>query len=148
MRCGCGATVEVPPMRKLSHLRHVDADQPDGGAPNWTLRMGLVFLGLVLLVPSLTLSAYLYFNLPRVDPEVVRQKTERLSLLDTMHLWQVYANNSPRDLLQAPTPLTSSVLREREGLWRWIAVGLGVSVVGALVAASALLVRPARRARR
>ena len=55
VRCQCGAEQTVPTLRGLAALERVEAAELASAkaGPSWSVRQGLIFLGLVILVGSL-----------------------------------------------------------------------------------------------
>lgn len=55
VRCQCGAEQTVPTLRGLAALERVEAAELASAkaGPSWSMRQGLIFLGLVILVGSL-----------------------------------------------------------------------------------------------
>jgi hypothetical protein len=148
VRCTCGTTLDVPPMRRLSHLEHVDAaaQAPAAGRPRWNLRWGLVFLGGVILIPSLAFCGYLYSQGLSVDLSPYRRQVEEWPVDRAWVLWRQFEAHG---LYKGDTDNSASLRKQQESIRSSLYIGLGLAAVGAaLVALPLLLPGPSPAGRR
>ena len=133
VNCGCGKSLEVPTIRELARLQRVEGVE-EVLPPLWTLRQGMIFLGLAIALPAFAFTIYLYTQLPTLQESSIDEHVKQLSPIESWALWRVYSEGMPK----AASPQTKAVIAGIHSLQRWINVGLIVGVAGLLLSAGAL----------
>jgi hypothetical protein len=91
--CQCGATLDVPPLRKLRHLPVV-TDTVDRPAPTWNARHGIIATCLILATGLALWALWSRWTEPFVAPfdPVVRQQLvdDSLDRMTPLQGWQVW----------------------------------------------------------
>ncbi len=152
VRCGCGATLEVPTMRGLASLERA-ADLPAGGvdpggpkpaapmrgrrayavgtasASAWGSRQRVLFIGAVITALGLGVFAVLYLLRPRMSD---------ISTLSPAQTWYVW--HDVRQGIERRTEWEATYLDRLAANRRWRNVALGIAGVGVLTIAGSLLV--------
>jgi hypothetical protein len=138
--CTCGKSLEVPTIRGFAKLAPA-SDQVEASLPPiWGLRQGLVFLGLVIAVPAFVFTGFIYLNLPKLTEhyQLLEREIEQLPPQHTWAVWKMFEQGLPK----APTPSSLAVQLGYSRLHRNMNIAIGIGVLGILIAAAGLLVRP------
>ena len=111
VRCACGATLDVPPLRELRRLpASVTTDAVAAASSRWGVRQGAIAASLIvaiLLAIASALSWYTEPTLPRFDPAArTRIVEENLARLTPVAAWRLWVDSI--------LPLSRSGLREYE----------------------------------
>ncbi len=133
--CACGNSLEVPTIRAIAQLARADQVE-EVLPPVWTLRQGIIFLGLAIALPASAFTIYLYLQLPTLQESTVQGVIQQYSPAQSWALWQIYLQGMPK----AASPETKAVIEGIHALQRWIHLGLVVAILGLLVSASAFFV--------
>lgn len=126
--CECGQLLDVPTMRDLSRLpQRETVGEPLARA--WTSRKALLSLGVLIAVIGFSLTGYLYWQMPSIDPVARGREIEEMPLYLTWQWWRYYERGMPR------VPSDDFILtRQREAyLRRWSYFTIGIGTLGLLV---------------
>ena len=94
VQCVCGASVEVPTMRKMTSLQRVRPDKaPRRPGVTWGIRHKLVFIGVVIALGALGCGGCLFLSRPvppetAVDAEMIRRATDSFTPVQSWQIWQ------------------------------------------------------------
>ena len=136
--CACGARLDVPTIRGLRELEPVA--ETAAGKPAWNRGKGLVFIGLLLTVASLSACGYFQLVVKPRDLEFTptQQQLDSIGPVDAWHYWTIVRRGMPATLTGEASETIEQMRRARIGT----RVSLGLALAGLAVAASGRLVRP------
>jgi hypothetical protein len=125
VRCECGTAVDVPTVRGLRAL--VEVEESTAQPKSWSTRHSVVFLGAVIVVAGLALTAFLHVRADQVRPdENFAQDIRNKQPYETWELWHQFMRHS---IAWRPGtgPETEKKIKAYEELkrWEWIALALG-----------------------
>jgi hypothetical protein len=93
--CPCGATLEVPPLRKLRHLPV--APVPVEESASWNARRGIVAALMILAAIPALIALWSRLTEPKVatfEPAAyTRNVEERLKTISPLHAWQLWVQH-------------------------------------------------------
>jgi uncharacterized metal-binding protein len=128
-------------MRGLAQLARVEADNPKTQKKPWGPRQGLFFIGLVFATVAFGYCATLFFFGPKLDLEKIHAEVLKLPPVQTWIWWQYLSTWTPGTRTYDRGLTDFYILQAQQRMLVAIVVG----ICGLLVAASGLLIRPARR---
>jgi hypothetical protein len=152
IRCSCGVRLEVPTLRKIllleKEVTHPQPQRPSRGG----LKYRLMMLGLVVLLLSIGLGAFIWTQWPSpptrtYDAVSIHQETMSLTPLQSLQAWEMLLH-SPLGKLrsQGPSPTMIVAYQQRRAELESlgvIAAVVGVVALGLLVGAS-MMPKPRR----
>jgi len=96
--CRCGRSLQVPTMLEMAALEPAESSaDSEPSAATWGLGEGLLLAGIVVCLCTLALAVFIVLKRPRfVTPEVIRQKTEALTPMDSIRLWRSFLRQGLR----------------------------------------------------
>jgi hypothetical protein len=112
-------------------------------AKAWSTRSALVSLGLLVTLIGLSLTAYAYWKMPRIDPVAKGREVESMSPFETWQWWRYYESGIPR------YPSEEQMMARGQELYyrRWSYFTIGIVLIGLLIIVAGL-VAPALAPRR
>jgi hypothetical protein len=138
--CVCGKSLEVPTIRGFAELVRHDVAEEDL-PPIWGLWQGLVFLGLMIALPAIAFSLFIYRQAPTLNETALYEHTMQFSPFETWQLWQMYEPGMPK----SPSIHSVSVVRGMQSMRLKVNIALIVVAIGLIVSASGLVVRARSR---
>jgi len=150
MPCDCGKTIEAPTLRGLRALKPVPSTGPVVAPENpWGPRQGVMFLGVVVALCGLAMTAILWyqrpvFHQPTVDRGGLQESMQKMTLDQSFKTWNEILQHG---LDPEPAPQLAAWKAQVERIDRWLIVGVVALLAGAVMVISALLSggQPARQ---
>lgn len=149
VRCSCGASLEAPTMLKMATL---EPAQPEPGSRQppqaWGVRQSLSLVGGVILLVSLGLAGFLFYDKPpppisarsEMSAEAIRRQSRGLTPLQSRRAWQALRATGPDGRMPAQENVYAGILaRHQEELLRWW-LSMGVVVIIAVVGAALVVI--------
>jgi hypothetical protein len=132
--CVCGKSLEAPTIRAMTHLSRAEVEEEL--PPLWTLRHGLIFLGLAIAIPAFVFASYLYYQIPTLQDSDYEEYIMQFTPAQSWALWQIYSHGMPK----SPSPETRAMIEGIQSLHRWITLGVAIGIAGLFISASAFLI--------
>ena len=137
--CSFGAMLDVPTLRALRQLEPSHPATPRNGS--WGTREKLFFAGLMILLLALVPGSCAWWlrppALPPADRQGFRNQLDRLSVLETMILWNRLAQGPQSALRPAEIQLAETVVKYHV----WLGLAIAAALAGLGCCGSALFVR-------
>ena len=139
LSCTCGATLEVPTVLQMAHLKQVPTE-PAATVPSapWGLRQSMVLLGVLIALLGIGLTVGLFLTRPQLpDADEVRRRVNSYSAVES---WQYYREDlrifgPDRPSKKHDEAFAKAVFRRRV----WMGVTLTLTTAGVVLAILASL---------
>lgn len=151
IRCECGKEIELPSLRGIRELEPAPVEKPSQSPrPEWGLPDQLLLTGIILIGLGTLGCGFLWYSWPIVPPEwewdldLIRERTQDLSLEQSMKLWE---NLGKEKWEREDIPYVLYYRATVESFNRWLIVLSVVIGLGVVLLISSL-VAPSRSGRR
>lgn len=139
VKCACGRTLDVPTMRDLTRLELAGANAPGAeklDGRSWGPRQGYTLAGILVALFGLGWLGYQLWTMPEdlyIVPEAIRAETESLSPAELVEQFRALS----RGLDPTEPRIVQATRLYQEWHRRWTYVAAAVSLLGAVLAATA-----------
>ena len=149
VECACGATLDVPTLRKLRQQERAAADMEAGQRP-WGPRQAVMLLGLAIALVAAAVMSGLWLQrpvAPAVDtPAAIRRLDAEMAAITPLESWVIWHDRLLREgLVEYQTPTRIAYRQQRAANRHAIAVALASAAFGLLVFLAAVLLAPQPR---
>ena len=100
MRCECGAELEIPTLGAMKKLQRVEQKTKPAPMVRWGARQRVLLVGIIICAIGLCIAGLFTIRRPVPPPhaqliEVIPQRVESLSLMQTIQLWGMLERGLP-----------------------------------------------------
>jgi hypothetical protein len=137
VKCGCGASLEVPTMLEMAALERAE---PESAAPRprmrWGVRQSVALLGLVIFLIALGLGIYQLLTPPEPPPTMTAEQTRRIvdafTPVESLQVWRMFRSEGLDEFeTSKERDYRRGVLIRR--LWMGVVVVVALAGLGLLV---------------